>query len=222
MWGAIGVMMALRAREKTGRGQFIDLGLYESVFRLLDELAPAYAKYGTIRERMGADTVNVAPHSHYQTKTGEWVALACTSDKMFARLAEMIGKRELAEEYPTSKVRSDNRTFINSVVAAWMADRSLEDVLKETHAGEVPCAQIYSIADIFEDPQYKARNNMLRVEDERIGELVVPAPLPLLSETPPRFRHTGRPLGADNEDVYQNLLGLSADEFNAIKRDHVI
>jgi crotonobetainyl-CoA:carnitine CoA-transferase CaiB-like acyl-CoA transferase len=222
LWGAIGVMMALRARDRTKKGQFIDLGLYESVFRLLDELAPAYAKYGTVRHRMGADTVNVAPHSHYQTGSGEWVALACTSDKMFVRLAEMMGQPELADKYPTSKVRSDNRAFINSVVAAWMAERSLEQVITETHAGEVPCAQIYSIADIFEDEQYKARGNMLNVTDERVGDLVIPAPLPRMSETPPTFRHTGRPLGADNEDVYRSLLGLTNDEFDAIIRNKVI
>jgi crotonobetainyl-CoA:carnitine CoA-transferase CaiB-like acyl-CoA transferase len=222
MWGAIGVMMALRARDRTGRGQFIDIGLYESVFRLLDELAPAYAKYGTVRQRMGADTVNVAPHSHYQTGSGEWVALACTSDKMFARFAAIMGQPELAETYPTSKIRSDNLALINSVVASWMAQRSLDQVLAETQAGEVPCAQIYSIADIFEDPQFKARGNLLDVEDERIGPMVLPAPLPRLSETPPRFRHTGRPLGADNEEVYRDILGLSQEQFNDIKSTNVI
>ena len=74
MWGGIGVLVALRARERDGVGQCIDLGLYESVFRLLDEIAPAFAKFGTVRERMGADTINVAPHSHYKTATGEWVS----------------------------------------------------------------------------------------------------------------------------------------------------
>ena len=84
-------LAALRHRDTSGQGQFIDLGLYESVFRLLDEMAPAYARDGTVRTRMGADTINVVPHSHYQTGSGEWVALACTSDKMFERFAALIG-----------------------------------------------------------------------------------------------------------------------------------
>ena len=96
IWGALGVVLALRVKERTGRGQFIDIALYESVFRLLDEIAPAYAKTGFVRERMGADTVNVAPHSHYRTATGQWVAIACTSDKMFERLAQVMGKPQLA------------------------------------------------------------------------------------------------------------------------------
>jgi crotonobetainyl-CoA:carnitine CoA-transferase CaiB-like acyl-CoA transferase len=222
MWGAIGVLTALRARDKSGRGQFIDLGLYESVFRLLDEIAPAYAKYGTVRERMGADTVNVVPHSHYRTATGEWVALACTNDKMFERLTGVMGRPELAEQYPTSAVRVENRDYINSVVAEWMGKRSLQEVIEETRSGGVPCAQIYSIREIFEDPQYQARENLLHVDDSRVGKLVVPAPVPRLSETPATFRHTGRALGADNEEVYSDLLGLTPEDLRAARDANII
>jgi crotonobetainyl-CoA:carnitine CoA-transferase CaiB-like acyl-CoA transferase len=85
MDGAIGALVALQARQATGKGQCIDLALYESVFCLLDEIAPAFQKFGYVRQRMGADTVNVCPHSHYETKDGKWIAIACTSDAMFAR-----------------------------------------------------------------------------------------------------------------------------------------
>lgn len=222
MWGAIGVLTALRARERTGRGQFIDIGLYESVFRLLDEIAPAYAKYGTVRERMGADTVNVVPHSHYRTGSGEWVALACTNDKMFERLAVVMGQPELAQEFPTSVIRVRHRAHINALVAKWMAERTLAEVIELTRAGGVPCAQIYSIREIFEDEQYRARENLLAVHDERVGDLVVPAPLPRLSETPPVFRHAGRALGADNDEVYSNLLAMTPADLNAARQARVI
>jgi crotonobetainyl-CoA:carnitine CoA-transferase CaiB-like acyl-CoA transferase len=107
LWGAIGVLMALRHAEATGQGQIIDIGLYESVFRLLDEIAPVYAKTGFIRERMGGDTVNVVPHSHYETADGRWVALACSSDKMFDRLAQAMGRPDLAHDdlYATMAAR---------------------------------------------------------------------------------------------------------------------
>jgi len=91
LYGALGVMFALRARDMTGRGQFIDIGLYEPIFRILDELAASYHHSGYVRERMGPGTVNVVPHSHYPTKDGKWIAIACTSDKIFARLAELQG-----------------------------------------------------------------------------------------------------------------------------------
>jgi crotonobetainyl-CoA:carnitine CoA-transferase CaiB-like acyl-CoA transferase len=222
MWGAIGVLTAMRARDHSGRGQFIDLGLYESVFRLLDEIAPAYAKYGTVRERMGADTVNVVPHSHYRTSSGEWVALACTNDKMFERLARVMEQPQLSEEYSTSAIRVKNRERVNNIVATWMADRTLTEVLAATSAGGVPCAHIYSIKEIFEDEQYRARGNMFKVDDPRVGELVLPSPVPRLSETPASFQHAGRSLGADNAEVYGNLLGMTLEQREAAHNAGVI
>jgi crotonobetainyl-CoA:carnitine CoA-transferase CaiB-like acyl-CoA transferase len=216
MWGAIGVMAALRARERDGTGQCIDLGLYESVFRLLDEIAPAFAKFGTVRERMGADTINVAPHSHYRTATGEWVALACTNDRMWQRLGETMNRLDLVVSYPTSQERVKHRALVNAVVSEWVGERSLAAVLKLTQEGGVPCAQLYSIQDIFQDPQFAARENLLKIIDERAGELVIPAPVPRMSATPPSFRHAGRSLGADNAEIFGGLLGLSAEKITEL------
>lgn len=222
MWGAIGVMMALRVREQTGIGQSIDLGLYESVFRLLDECAPAYAKYGTIRKRMGADTINVVPHSHYQTATGEWVALACTNDKMFERLAIAMRQPELAAQYPTSASRVEHRDAVNGLVAKWIGSLPLPEVIQQTKDGGVPCAEIYSIKEIFEDPQFKARGNLMEVNDERVGALVLPAAVPRLSDNPPEFRHAGRALGADNREIFQGILGLSEEDLQQLQQSEVI
>ncbi|MFB6465037.1 CaiB/BaiF CoA transferase family protein [Bradyrhizobium tunisiense] len=222
MWGAIGVLIALQALKTTGKGQFIDIGLYESVFRLLDEIAPAYAKFGKIRERMGADTVNVVPHSHYQTRTGEWVAVACTSDKMWERLAASMDRADLAIEYPTAPIRDANRETINPIVAEWIGSLSCEEVMAITANGGVPCGPVYSIADIFDDAQYAARENLIEVEDPRVGRLVLPAALPRLSETPARFRHAGRPLGADNVEILRTILGLSEADVEAMARRRVI
>lgn len=222
MWGAIGVLMALRALETTGKGQFIDIGLYESVFRLLDEIAPAFAKFGLVRQRMGADTVNVVPHSHYQTKSGQWVALACTSDKMWERLTTAMGRADLCEAFPTAPDRVAHRDEINRLVADWIGSMTLEETLAATTAGEVPCGPVYSIAEIFEDPHYKARGNLIEVDDPRLGRLVLPAAVPRLSRTPARFRHAGRALGADNDEILGDLLGLSAGDIDALKKGRVI
>ncbi|MFG1421633.1 CaiB/BaiF CoA transferase family protein [Roseixanthobacter liquoris] len=222
MWGAIGVLVALKALETTGVGQFIDIGLYESVFRLLDEIAPAYAKFGIVRERMGADTINVVPHSHYQTASGEWVAIACTNDKMFERLCEVMGRPELAREYPTSELRVAARDHINQQVAKWIGSLPFTEVMRLTLAGEVPCGPVYSIRDIFEDPQYADRQNLMKVDDPRVGPLVLPSAVPKLSQTPARFKHAGRALGADNLAVLGGLLGLSASEIEALGASGVI
>lgn len=222
MWGAIGVLVAVQARNQSGQGQYIDLGLYESVFRLLDEIAPAYARHGVVRNRMGADTVNVVPHSHYLTATGEWVALACTNDRMFERLANVMEQPELAERYPTSQVRDANRAEVNRLVADWMGSHSLDDVLRLTQEGDVPCALIYTIADIFKDPQFEARGNLMKINDPRVGELVLPASVPRLSETPAEFQHAGRALGADNDTIYTQVLNLTEQELAELRADSVI
>ena len=224
MWGAIGVLIALRARDEQGIGQYIDIGLYESVFRLLDELAPAYARNGFIRKRLGPDTVNVAPHSHYRTKSGEWIAVACTSDKMFERLASMIGAPELAAsaEFRTSKARYARLDEVNKMVAAWVSERDLATVLTQCEEFGVPCGKLYSIEDIFNDPQYAHRGNLMTVKDERAGELVLPSAIPKLSETPSVFKSAGRGLGQDNEEVFGRLLGLSATEIEDLAQAGVI
>lgn len=208
LWGAIGVMMALRAVERSGNGQVIDVSLYESIFRLLDELAPVYARFGDVRQRMGADVPHVVPHGHWQTCEGKWVALACSSDKIFERLANAMGAPELAERYPTNAKRLQARAQINATIAGWIGKFTLSDAVRLCDEAGVPCGPIMSIDDIFEDPQYKARGNLVSVPDPRFGEVVVPAAVPLLSETPARLRHLGRALGADTHAVLNELLQL--------------
>lgn len=224
LWGAIGVMMALRVAEQTGEGQVVDVALYESMFRLLDELAGAYAKSGFVRQRLGPDTVNACPHSHYQTSDGQWIAIACTSDRMFARLAEVMDRAELAQstEFATTVARCARLTEVNQIVGNWVGGLNLESVLRLCEVGEVPCSRLNSIADIFEDPQYAARENLLRVDDPRAGELTMPAALPRLSGTPAQFRHAGPALGADNEAVFMELLKLDRSALAGLRQTGII
>lgn len=222
LWGAIGVMMALRAVERTGAGQVIDVSLYESIFRLLDELAPVYARFGEVRQRMGADVPHVVPHGHWQTREGKWVALACSSDKIFERLAGAMGAPELARRYPTNTKRLDARAEINAAIAAWMGRYSLPEAVALCDEAGVPCGPIMSIDDIFADPQYQARGNLATVQDSRFGEVVVPAAVPSLSETPARLRHLGRALGADTEAVFGELLQLAPDAVAALRAQGVV
>lgn len=224
VWGALGVLLALRVAERDGVGQYIDIGLYESVFRFLDETAPVYARDGFVRERQGADTVNIVPHSHYETRDGRWVALACSNDKMFERLAAAMGKPELAtsKEYGTMAARIERRDEVNRIVSDWMGGLTADAVIARCEEYEVPCAPLYSIADIFEDPQYAARENLLRVQDPRAGEVVLPASVPRLSETPAQFKHAGPALGADTDDIYRSLLGLDDAALEDLRKAGVV
>jgi crotonobetainyl-CoA:carnitine CoA-transferase CaiB-like acyl-CoA transferase len=224
LYGAFGVMLALRARDVTGRGQFIDIGLYEPIFRILDELAAAYHHTGFVRERMGPGTVNAVPHSHYPTKDGKWIAIACTSDKIFARLAELRGEPALAGEGKWGKVKNRERcrTEVDAWVAQWTRNYDLEVLVASCSKFDVPCAPVYSIAEMFRDPQYKARENITYFKDPRIGEMAMPNVCPRLSDTPGSIEWLGPELGQHNEEVYMGLLGMSDAELHRFRVRGVI
>ncbi len=223
MYGAIGALVALRARETTGVGQCVDLALYESVFRVLDEMVPAFQQNGYVRERMGADAVNVCPHSHYEASDGKWIALACSNDEMFARFADAIGQPELASpaRYGDKDKRLAARDDVNRIVADWMSSLDHKTVLSRCAEFDVPASLIFSVADIFDDPQYRARGN-IRMTDSRIGELAVPDVVPRLSATPGEIRWLGEGLGAQNQAIFHELLGLDGQEIETLREQGII
>ena len=224
IYGAMGAMLAMEARRKTGRGQVVDIGLYEPVFRILDELAPAFQHKGYVRERMGPGTVNVVPHSHYPTKDSRWIAIACTSDKIFARLAEAMGAPELANDgkWGTIRQREAARAEVDAYVGAWTSSLTRDDLLQTCEEAQVPCGPVYAIDEIFEDPQYKARGNILTMQDPRIGELAIPNLVPRLSETPGEVKWLGPAMGEHNGEIYRDWLKLSEAEMEALAAARVI
>jgi crotonobetainyl-CoA:carnitine CoA-transferase CaiB-like acyl-CoA transferase len=224
LFGAVGVLIALRHAEKTGEGQFIDIALYESIFRVLDEIAPAYARTGYQRERMVPDTVNVVPHSHYPTRDGAWVALACSNDRMWRRLTTAMGRPELGSDarYATVTARNDRRDEVNGMVSSWTESQDAVDVLAACESAEAPAAKLLSIADIFADPQYAARENLRTIHDPRLGDLVLPGPLPRMSRTPPELRSAGPALGASNDEIFGGLLGLGEELIASLRLRKII
>ena len=225
LYAALGVLMALRSRDETnGEGQYIDIGLYEPIFRILDELAPAYDKSGFVRKRMGAATVNACPHSHYPTKDDRWVAIACTNDKIFGRLANLMGRPEIAGDgiYGTIKVRDTSRDKVDGIVADWTSVHTQAEIITLCDEAQVPCSIVAAIDEIFEDPQYQARKNIARVKSPRVGELAVPNVVPHLSATPGRIESLGPALGEHNLEVYGGLLGLDSAEIERLEQAEVI
>jgi crotonobetainyl-CoA:carnitine CoA-transferase CaiB-like acyl-CoA transferase len=224
VYAALGTLLALRARELTGEGQVVDIGLYEPVFRILDELAPAYDSTGFVRQRLGPATVNAVPHSHYPTKDGRWVAIACTTDKMFQRLARLMGRPELAGDgpYGTYAKRDSLRDEVDAVVAEWTASHERAELLQRCEVAQVPAGPIFSIDEIFEDPQYAARGNVATHHDERVGDLAVPNVVPRLTATPGGIDWLGPTLGAHNDDVYEGLLGLSPEQIAQLRSEGVL
>ncbi len=225
LYGAIGIMLALRHRRDTGIGQVIDIGIYEAVFRQLDEIAAVYGMFGRIREREGAGTVIACPHGHFRTKDGKWVAIACTTDKMFARLAEdAMDRPELASSglYGVKANRLAARKEVDATVSQWTMSLNREEVMHKCITADVPIGQINSIADIFADPHFRARNDLITVDVPDVGPVVVPGVFPRLSRTPGRVSTLGPRLGEHTEEVLGTLLDLSPAELKELRKSRVI
>lgn len=222
LYGAVGVLTALRHIDATGEGQVIDVALYESVFRVLDELAPRYARDGHVRQPEGTGTVNACPHGHFPTGDGKFISIACTTDKMFERMTEAMQRPDLRDAYGEQAVRLAHRDVVLKEVEQWTTSMPRDEVMEKCLAAQVPAGPINSIADIFEDPQFAAREALLRMTDPTAGEVVIPGVFPKLSATPGSVRSLGPELGEANSDVYGGELGLSDDDLAALKGKGVI
>ena len=224
LYGAVGVLLALRQREQTGRGQVIDVALYETVFRVLDEIAPAFAREGKVRGPEGAGTLNACPHGHFQAGDGSWIAIACTTDKMFERLARAMGSPELASpgRYGVQSKRLAARDDVERLVAAWTGSMDRDRLMEICLAHDVPAGPLNTIADIFADPHFKARENLVEVDEGACGPVVVPSVLPRLSETPGGIDTLGPSLGNATGEVLGGLLGLDAADIARLRDAKVI
>lgn len=222
MYGAFGVMTALRHRDSTGQGQVIDAALYESVFRVLDELAPRYAWDGYVREPEGTGTLNACPHGHFPCGDGKFMAIACTTDKMFERLCSAMGRPDLLKKYGAQQARLAGRKTVIAEVTAWTSSMPRDAVMEKCIAEDVPAGPINSIADIFADPHFQAREQLVEVDDPEIGRVIQPGVVPKLSETPGEIRSLGPALGDANDEVYGDLFGLSEGEIAGLREKGII
>jgi len=172
---------------------------------------------------MGADTVNVLPHSHYECSDGRWIAIACSNDEMFTRLANAMGRPELADDdqFGPKANRLAARDVVNGLVGKWVGSMTCDEALEVCRAAEVPSGQLMSIADIFEDPQYQHRGTIVEVPS-RIGPLAVPGTLPTLSDTPGEIRWLGPALGADTDIVLSEVLHRTVAEIAALHHQGVV
>ncbi|MBI4270477.1 MAG: CoA transferase [Candidatus Rokubacteria bacterium] len=215
VFAAVGALIALRHAERTGQGQVVDVGLYEPVLRVLDDAIAVYAGTGHVRERIGSGTESAAPHNHYRTRDGRWLAIACTNDRMFARLAQAMDRPELAADprLATTAARLGHRELVDGLVSAWIGAHEAEAALARLEAAEVPASLVASVRDLFEDPQVRARENILSLAVPLLGALAMPGVVPRLTLTPGRVAHAGplRP-GEHNEEIYGERLGLSRAE----------
>ena len=222
MNGCIGIMMALRHREKTGKGQVIDCALFESVFRILDEIAPRYSFDGFVREPEGTGTLNACPHGHFPCKDDKFIAIACTTDKMFERLTAAMQRPDLREKFGAQSTRLANREIVLSEVEKWTLSFSRDNLIEICTESDVPAGAINSISDIFNDPHFEERQVMKNFHVPNLGKITVPNVIPGLSDSPGAVESLGPDLGQDNYAIYKKELGLSEEDLNELKNIGVI
>ena len=222
MNGCIGIMMALRHREQTGKGQVIDCALFESVFRILDEIAPRYSFDGFVREPEGTGTLNACPHGHFPCKDDKFIAIACTTDKMFERLTAAMQRPDLREKFGAQSTRLANREIVLSEVEKWTLSFSRDNLIEICTESDVPAGAINSISDIFNDPHFEERQVMKNFHVPNLGKITVPNVIPGLSDSPGAVEFLGPDLGQDNYAIYKEELGLSEEDLNELKNIGVI
>ena len=218
LYGAFGALAALRHREVSGgRGQVVDVALYEAVFGLMESLLPEYDAQGFVRERTGASLPGIVPSNTYPTGDGRYVVIGANADSIFRRLMHAIGRPDMAED--PALARNEGRVArtaeIDGLIGAWTGARPIDEVLRVLEAAEVPASRIYDIADIARDPQYLARAMFERVPLPGGGSVALPGIVPRLSETPGATRWPGPPLGAHTREVLQ-AAGLEPAEIDAL------
>jgi formyl-CoA transferase len=224
LYGVIGALLALHHHKVNGgKGQFIDVALYEAVFGIMESLVPEFSAFGHVRERTGASLPGIAPSNTYPCKDGRYVIIAGNSDSIYKRLMNAIGRKDLADD--PKLARNDGRVkqawMLDEAITAWTRENGLEHVLEVLEAAEVPCGRIYTAADIQADPHYKARE---MIEEYKLpnGDVVeFPGVVPKLSATPGQTRWLGPKLGEHTEEVLASI-GVKEADYQELKRSGIV
>jgi crotonobetainyl-CoA:carnitine CoA-transferase CaiB-like acyl-CoA transferase len=223
--GAFSVMYALwwREREGDGRGQVIDLSIYEPLFWLLGPQATVYDQLGIVGMRDGNRAPFSAPRNAYRSKDGKWLALSGTSQSVAERVMRVIGQARLIEKpwFADHTGRLEHIEELDSLIGAWIGERDAATVMAAFADQHAAIAPIYTIEDIFDDPQYLARETITTVEDPELGPVRMQNIIPRLSETPGRIDHPGPELGEHNAEVFRDL-GMTESEVDELRCRGVI
>jgi crotonobetainyl-CoA:carnitine CoA-transferase CaiB-like acyl-CoA transferase len=197
--GAFAVMVALRARDRTGEGQVIDVNLLESMLQCMGPLPSAWAHLGELQPRLGSGIPYSVPRGTYRCADGVWVAVSTSAESVAARVMKLLGV-DGDPRFATFGERAEHRDELESVLAAWIAARPSADVLAAFETAHAAIAPVYTMADLLADPHVQARGAVVEIDG-----VVMPGPVARLSRTPGAVRHPGRPLGADTAAVLGEL-----------------
>lgn len=219
LFGSFSITSALHGRASTGMGSFIDLGLYEPMLRLMEDLVVS-VEFGVERSRGGNRNPFVAPNDLYECSDGHFLVLPISTDRMFERLSRIMQRTDLFQAYPTNAQRVEHRAEIDVAVKDFLKTVTAQDAVDWLSKEEIPAGRIYSPTDIVNDAHIAERGNLIQIYDEECQtDLTMQAPLPIGSG---RVDFAGRPLGFDNSSIYANLLGLTPEQLTDLADRGVI
>ena len=221
--GVIGILLALQHRHASGRGQVIDVALYEAVFNCMESLLPEYSAFGVVREAAGSAMPGIAPTNAYRCADGGYALIAGNGDSIFRRLMTLIGRDDLGQDpgLADNAGRVARVGEIDAAISDWAAQRPVEAVLQALAGADVPAGRIYTVADIAADPHYQARGMLQQVQLPDGRSLAVPGICPKLSATPGQHRRNAPSLGQDSEAVLMEL-GLSREQVAQLRAQGIV
>lgn len=224
VFGAFGAMAAIHRRESSGRGQVVDVALYEPLLRIIESVIVRYDQTGQKKPLLGNQMEEDVPRNVYATADGGSIAISCGSQRIYEGLVDAMGRPDLKSDprFATMADRVTHRVAIDGEVAAWLKTQPTALALEKLVANKVVAGRINDIADVLGDDHVAAREAVRTLVDETLGPMRMPAPVPKLSETPGDIRWAGRDPGASNDEVFGGWLGLSSAEIENLRRNHII
>ena len=221
-----GVLMAIYHRDvHHAEGQVIDASIMESCFAILDNMVPEYSVFDYVREPNGTRIGYAVPSNVYRSRDGKWIVVAANNDNLWRRLCRVIDREDLLEDerYATYMTRTRMADEIDAMLQAWVGARDAHEVDRQLNDAGLVCGPVYSIADIFNDAQYRARDMLVPAETAELGRFTMPGVTPKLSGTPAEIPPPGGwKLGADNDEVYRGLLGIDPERLQVLQEKGVI
>jgi formyl-CoA transferase len=221
--GVIGILLALHERHTSGKGQVIDVALYEAVFNCMESLLPEFSAFGAVREAAGSALPGIAPSNAYKCQDGGYVLIAGNGDSIFKRLMHTMGRDDLGLDpnLADNAGRVKRVEEIDAAIGAWTATLSVAQVLELLDAASVPAGRIYTVADIATDPHYQARDMILQTVMADGSTLALPGIVPKLSRTPGSHRRNAPEIGQDTDAVLQDI-GLTEAQIQALKDKGIV
>lgn len=223
LYAALGVVSALASRDPD-TPRVVDVALTEAVLSLLEGTVPEYGLTGKIRQPSGGRIPTAAPSNAFPTADGTWILIAANSDRLFTALCDLMGRPDLAGDprFADNPGRCRHADALEAEIAAWTRSLDAEDLERMLERANIPSSRVYTAADIVSDEQFLARKMIFGVEDDRLGEILHPAPVPRFEGVDRRVAWCGPDIGQHTEDVYRNLINLSAERLEELRRQGVI